>query len=379
MSKYTLKELLNEINDKTTVNNQYEVLTSSQNGIVSQADYFKKNISSTDNTGYKIIKKGQFTYRSMSDTGYFYINLLSDREIGIVSPAYPVFEIKNEMKEKVLTEYLALFFKTNYFMEQTKKYAKGSTRLSLKFKQIINVEIEVPEIDEQRKIVEKISNINKASMCLKNTYSKLNELLNSLFENAIINNNVSYTKFKDLIIGKPEYGIGESAIESDEVDVRYVRITDIDENGDLVAKKVTIESPYDFDHYLLSEGEIIFARTGATVGKTYLYNPNDGKCLYAGYLIRFVLNSDLVNPYYIKQFTRTHEYWNWVNLSAKVGTQPNINAQQYSDLLMPVINKNAQDEFAKTFKNVENMKKNIVEQMEQLNNLTNSYMNEYYS
>ncbi|MBO5632017.1 MAG: hypothetical protein J5965_23405 [Aeriscardovia sp.] len=66
MSKEKLGSLIREITDKTTENNQYEVLTSSQQGIISQEEYFNKQIASKDNTGYKIIRKGQFTYRNVN-------------------------------------------------------------------------------------------------------------------------------------------------------------------------------------------------------------------------------------------------------------------------------------------------------------------------
>nr|MDY5755329.1 hypothetical protein [Eubacteriales bacterium] len=89
-----LGDYITEICEKTTVNNQHMVLTSSQEGIVSQDDYFNKQVASKDNTGYKVIRRGQFTYRAMSDTGRFYINRLCDYDTGIVSPAYPVFELK---------------------------------------------------------------------------------------------------------------------------------------------------------------------------------------------------------------------------------------------------------------------------------------------
>ena len=73
-----LGDYITEICEKTTVNNQHMVLTSSQEGIVSQDDYFNKQVASKDNTGYKVIRRGQFTYRAMSDTGRFYINRLCD-------------------------------------------------------------------------------------------------------------------------------------------------------------------------------------------------------------------------------------------------------------------------------------------------------------
>ena len=66
--KLILDTFLREVNEKTTVNDQYPVLTSSKAGIILQSDYFNKQVASRENTGYKVIRRGQFTYRAMSDT-----------------------------------------------------------------------------------------------------------------------------------------------------------------------------------------------------------------------------------------------------------------------------------------------------------------------
>ena len=108
-----LESFLSEVNEKTTENNQFPVLTSSKAGLYLQSDYFNKQVASKDNIGYKIIRRNQFTYRAMSDTGEFFPNMLDCTDIGIVSPAYPVFEISD--KSVIIPEYLKFFFKSNGF------------------------------------------------------------------------------------------------------------------------------------------------------------------------------------------------------------------------------------------------------------------------
>ena len=146
--KVKLGNCIEEINDRSTKNNQYEVLTSSKSGIYSQEEYFDKQVASKDNTGYKIIKKGQFTYRSMSDNGTFTINKLENKEIGIVSPAYPVFEASD-----INAEYLKYFFQSEEFRKAIYNLAQGSTRIALKYKDLSNIEILLPPIKEQEKII----------------------------------------------------------------------------------------------------------------------------------------------------------------------------------------------------------------------------------
>ena len=118
--KVKLKDIIIEVNERTTKNNQYPILTSSQNGIFLQEEYFKKNVASKNNIGYKIIRKGEFTYRSMSDTGNFTINRLENIDIGIVSPAYPVFKCNG-----VNPDYLKYYFSSNNFKRQIDNLYQG--------------------------------------------------------------------------------------------------------------------------------------------------------------------------------------------------------------------------------------------------------------
>jgi type I restriction enzyme S subunit len=78
---------------------------------------------------------------------------------------------------------------------------------------------------------------------------------------------------------------------------------------------------------------LLFARSGATVGKTYLHRKADGRCVFAGYLIRFRVRQDRLSPEFLFQFTRTAAYRGWVNARQRVVAQPNINAQQYGQEL----------------------------------------------
>ena len=133
---------------------------------------------------------------------------------------------------------------------------------------------------------------------------------------------------------KPTYGASVSAIEGDkETDYRYVRITDISEDGFLNDNWMTAENIE--EQYVLHDGDFLFARTGATAGKTYLYKDSAGKAIYAGYLIRFRTNDELL-PEYLDIYTRTHYYLDWVEEYKKVNERPSLNANIFSDVLLPV-------------------------------------------
>ena len=128
------------------------------------------------------------------------------------------------------------------------------------------------------------------------------------------------------------YGSGASAVEYNG-EVRYIRITDIDESGNLKDEKV---SPKEIDKkYYLNVGDILFARSGATVGKNYIHL-SDEKAIYAGYLIKLSLDTDKINSKYIYHCVNTTEYYKFIKNTKSSGSQPNINAKQYSSFNIPL-------------------------------------------
>ena len=88
--------------------------------------------------------------------------------------------------------------------------------------------------------------------------------------------------------------------------------------------------------YELDPGDLLFARSGATVGKTYLHRRQDGPCAYAGYLIRFRALPDVASPEFLERWTRSQFYGKWVASMLRAGAQPNINASEYSSLRIPL-------------------------------------------
>lgn len=134
---------------------------------------------------------------------------------------------------------------------------------------------------------------------------------------------------------KPQYGASVPALPKNYTLPRYIRITDLNDDGSLREDEWMSIAEEDAQPYILSEGEIIFARTGATVGKTYLYKKEHGKCAFAGYLIRFIPDKERLDPTFIFYYTHSYNYWRWLRSFQTEGVQPNVNAEQYSQL--PVI------------------------------------------
>jgi type I restriction enzyme S subunit len=135
---------------------------------------------------------------------------------------------------------------------------------------------------------------------------------------------------------KGEYGINASAVEySDELPT-YIRITDINDDGNYTAIKRASVDDVNSQNFLLKKGDIVFARTGATVGKTYLYNEKDGDLVFAGFLIRYRPDNRFLKPQHLNYFTSTKPYWDWVKRVSMRSGQPGINAEEYSSLKLPL-------------------------------------------
>lgn len=128
-----------------------------------------------------------------------------------------------------------------------------------------------------------------------------------------------------------EYGDYGMSLSSKPYDgIRYLRITDITEWGDLNNEMVSADTDVVDERYILREGDILFARTGATVGKTLVYNESMGCCSYAGYLIRYRLNQSIILPLVMYYITHSKEYYEWIVSNQKSATLPNISAKLYN-------------------------------------------------
>lgn len=143
-----------------------------------------------------------------------------------------------------------------------------------------------------------------------------------------------WASLNDVVLNNGQYGANESAIDYCEGDIRYIRITDIDELGYLKENDKKSAAKIDKD-YLLSYNDILYARSGS-VGKCYIHKNVSEPAIYAGYLIRFVLNTNLIDPDYLFYYCNSGLYSLWVNTIQRPAVQANINAQEFRSLSIPL-------------------------------------------
>jgi type I restriction enzyme S subunit len=143
-------------------------------------------------------------------------------------------------------------------------------------------------------------------------------------------------KLGDLTVdGKGSYGIAAPAVDYDVEKYTYLRITDINDDGTLNKNGLKSVDDKNAPKYLLHKNDIVFARTGASVGRSYFYDERDGELVYAGFLIKYSIDPSKVNPKILKFYTHSQAYYDWIQTVDNGATRGNINAQTYA--LMPVV------------------------------------------
>lgn len=137
----------------------------------------------------------------------------------------------------------------------------------------------------------------------------------------------------------PRYGIGAAAVPHALHLPTYIRITDIDAYGRFCPNPaVSVDSPSS-SNYLLKEGDLVIARTGASVGKSYRYRARDGALVFAGFLVAIHPDDRRLDPRYLEYFLQSKRYWDWIASESMRSGQPGVNAQQIArlDVEVPAI------------------------------------------
>ncbi|MGH6897942.1 MAG: restriction endonuclease subunit S [Geminicoccaceae bacterium] len=253
--------------------------------------------------------------------------------------------------EHVDPDYLARFIKAQ--SPEILQWVRATTADNFPVDKLKKLRISLPPLPEQRRIADILDKADALRAKRRAALSQLEALTQSIFldmfGDPVTNPKgwpVAALAQKCTLAG--EYGANVASKEFDPDLPRYVRITDVTEDGDLNDQPVSPGgNPKDWEPYDLAAGDVLFARSGATVGKTYMHRASDGRCVFAGYMIRFRADRHELLPEYLFTFTRSSAYRAWVAARQRVVAQPNINAKQYGqELLIPLPPIRLQEAFA---------------------------------
>ncbi len=138
------------------------------------------------------------------------------------------------------------------------------------------------------------------------------------------------------LVARPDYGINAAAVPYSDRLPAYLRITDITDDGRFEPSPRVSVASVDASNYYLRQGDVVFARTGASVGKSYMYSSHDGELVFAGFLIRVRPDPELLLPVFLFAYSSSRSYWNWVQLVSMRSGQPGINGNEYAQMPIPV-------------------------------------------
>ena len=305
----------------------------------------------TDLNTFKTVHKNDYVISLRSFQGGFE---MSEYE-GVCSPAYQVFY----STKPCCNYFFKYMFKSYGFVSQINAFTLGIREgKNIQYEDFSLMKLPLPTIQEQQSIAtyldQKCGEIDELITLQEGMITKLQSYKQSVITEAVTkgldknvplkDNGIEWigeipehwicTVFKKFLSEPMQYGANEPAEECNYNDPRYIRITDIKDDGTLrddTFKSLPLEKAKE---YMLTKGDLLFARSGATVGKTFLYKEDYTAC-FAGYLIKARCNKNELLPNFIFYYTLSNAYQNWKNSIFIQSTIQNIGADKYS--VMPII------------------------------------------
>lgn len=334
------------------------VLSITQTGVRPKDLTSNEGQNASSYANYQIVNIGDFAMNHMDLlTGWIDISKYE----GVTSPDYRVFTLKDK---GMSAEYFLRVFQHYYTNRVFFGFGQGVATLgrwrlpAINFKKI---DVPVPPIKEQKRIVRAIdTNVEKVDVLIENVQKQIEKLKaykQSLITVVVTKGLDSTAPMKDsgiewigeiadtrtifrlkyLLDSPMQYGANESGDKLTEDSVRYIRITDITADGNL---KDDDNNQYlsmsAAEGYILKDKDVLFARSGGTVGKSFLYREEYGISAFAGYLIKAECDKTSLLPEYLIYYTQSSLYELWKNMIFIQATIQNIGANKYSNMEIPV-------------------------------------------
>ena len=352
-----LGEVIEEVKERNLSNDQLPLLTSSRKGIYLQDEYFNRIVASENLSNYKVIRKGQFTYRSMSDDETFVFNRLENIELGLVSPAYYIFQVIKGCSGSFLKYFINNSVEVK---KQIYKYVEGTTRTALRFNQLKNFIVPLPPLPEQRKIAQILETVDNAIEKTEKIIEKYKRIKQGLMQDLLTKGidekgnirSEKTHKFKDSPLGripeewevvrlgdisKVKRGASPRPIDdpiffTEEGKGRaWVRIEDVvKSNKYLTETRQYLSKLGESKSVKVDVGDFVMSIC-ATVGKPIIINIP--ACIHDGFVVFKNLSHKVDRHflYYLITFKEKE-----IAKLGQIGTQGNLNSKIVSDFTIPL-------------------------------------------
>lgn len=293
---------------------------------------------------------------------------------GVCSGDILVFKANEEY---LISELLPFITQSDKFFDYAVKTSAGSLSPRTKFKDLAKIKFKLPQLEEQKRLADLLWSVDKAIEKEFNCFQKLKTLKDSKTKKLFSKHIKEKIKLGNLCIEKPSYGAAASGVERKPGMPRYIRITDISEEGDLLENDIKSISTKRYEKYRLEDGDLLIARTAA-VGRAFVYKRHYGDCVYAGYLIKFRINKDKALSEYIFYYLQSTIFQSWMRKTTRIGIQANINAKEYSEHLIPIPSICFQKEIVESIKELRRLEKSLSCQINHLKEIQKHIINQIF-
>lgn len=272
-------------------------------------------------------------------------------------------------KQNLNKKYLYYFLSTQ--VEKNLRISAGAAQPNLSTEQIKEMLLPLPPLATQQKIVAKLdaifAEIDKATAVAGNNAKNAENLYSSSVNSVFEEFSSDFIKLSTC----SDIGYGYTAKSSDDFEgYQYLRITDIQNDYvDWLSVPKIDKKNGDAKKFLLKDGDIVFARTGATTGKSYLVR-NPPSAVFASYLIRVDVKRNMIEPEFLRHFFKSKRYWDSINAGISGAAQGGFNASKLSELAIPLLNLKDQSKVIARLDEIENYSSTLkIIQFNKLNEL----------
>ena len=319
-----------------------------EDGIVPMGE----RLVAADISRYKLVRNNWFAYNPMRLNIGSIARWQGESEV-LVSPDYVVFRcLERSMPTTLVPEYLDCFRGSRQWDAFVSEAGDGGVRVRIYYRDIAQLQLALPDVEEQQKIAECLGSLNDLIVAEGQKLDALRQHKHGLMQELFPQPGetvpqLRFPEFEDapdweevtlgtLLDRPPDYGVNAAAAPFSESLPTYIRITDINDDGQFASRaRVSVDIDATDEQYL-EDGDIVLARTGASVGKSYRYREEDGRLVYAGFLIRVRPNPERLLSQFLAGHLSTWRYRNWVRLTSERSGQPGINATEYASIPLPL-------------------------------------------
>ncbi len=269
----------------------------------------------------------------------------------LVSHRFPTYQFD---RSAVLSEFFQYPILDKQFIYKLGVFSPGGAGRNrvLNKSDFLKIELALPGVVEQRKIADCLGSLDELIALEDRKLETLRQhkqgLMQQLFpQPGETGPRLRFPEFEDapeweevtlgtLLDRSPDYGVNAAAVPFSESLPTYIRITDINDDGQFESSAPVSVDIDATDEQYLEDGDIVLARTGASVGKSYRYHEADGRLVYAGFLIRVRPNPERLLSQFLAAYLSTWSYWDWVRFTSARSGQPGINGTEYASMPLPL-------------------------------------------